>query len=222
MNNHLPERLLKVAELVPTCRCVFDIGADHAYLPIQLVREDRCQFAVAADVRPGPLDRARRHIHELDLSERIETRLTDGLQNLNVAETDVVVIAGLGGNEIMDILAASLPDCLAIILQPMKSSPDLRAWLYQNGYRIDQETLAFDRGRYYPIMRCVWSGLSERLDLLSAWVGPVLLQNRPVHILPWLIILQARLSKQSRSQPELQGLAGRIGEIIAEQRARMS
>ena len=215
----LSERLSQVAGLVPECRRLIDIGTDHGYLPIHLVREQRCHQAVAADIRPGPLGRAASHIRALGLSDQIETCLTNGLQGMMVMAEDVIVIAGLGGNEIRDILAASLPDCRAIILQPMKSAPDLRLWLYQNGYTIDAERLAIDRGRYYPIMRCVWTGFSQKLDLLDAWVGPVLLRDRPANLPSWLEILHRRLDKHGRSQPELRALADRIAGLLDESRA---
>ena len=107
-DTRLSERLDRVAGLVPSCRCLFDIGTDHGFLPIQLTAASiAARIAVAADIRPGPLERAARHIREAGLGDKIETRLTDGLRDLAVAMDDVVVIAGLGGNEIRDILAAS-------------------------------------------------------------------------------------------------------------------
>lgn len=215
----LSERLSQVAGLVPACSRLIDIGTDHGYLPIQLVREQRCCRAVAADIRSGPLGRAEAHIRASGLSDRIETCLTNGLQGMTVAAKDVIVIAGLGGNEIRDILAASLPDCQAIILQPMKSAPDLRIWLYQNGYTIVDESLAIDRGRYYPIMRCIWTGCPERLDLLDAWVGPVLLRVKPADLSSWLAILHRRLEKHGRSQPELRAVADRIAGMLDQQSA---
>lgn len=215
----LSERLERVASLVPVCRCLFDIGTDHGYLPIQLVREHRCQFAVAADIRPGPLERASRHIRAAGLGDKIEIRLTDGLVSLPVMKDDVVVIAGLGGNEIRDILTVSRPDCLAIILQPMKSAPELRLWLYQNGYAIAEEVLAHDRGRYYPIMRCVWTGQTQDLSLLEAWVGPTLLHSRQPDLPSWLAILRRRLEKHSRGQPDLRAVADQIAIIMADQQS---
>ena len=97
----------------------------------------------------------------------------------------------------------------------MKSAPELRIWLYQNGYTIDEEILAIDRGRYYPILRCVRTGRAQDLDLLEAWVGPVLLRSRQPELIPWLSVLRRRLEKHSRSQPDLRGVADRIAIIMA-------
>lgn len=215
-NGRLPARLQQVAEMVPKCRCLFDIGTDHGYLPIWLVQNMRCQKAVAADLRPEPLERAARHIRDLGLSDRIETRLTQGLAGLLIEADDVVVIAGLGGNEIMDILGAGSPDCRAIILQPMKSAPELRLWLNENGYAINSEALSCDRGRYYPIISCVRTGVPVHLDLLSAWVGPDLLRSRPKSLGPWLETLRSRLNKRERSCKELIGLSARINAILSD------
>ena len=215
-NGRLPARLQQVAEMVPKCRCLFDIGTDHGYLPIWLVQNNRCQNAVAADLRPEPLERAARHVRDLGLSDRIEACLTNGLAGLFIGAEDVVVIAGLGGNEIMDILGAGSPDCQAIILQPMKSAPELRLWLFDNGYAIIGESLSCDRGRYYPIISCVRTGVPVHLDLLSAWVGPELLRSRPRCFGPWLATLRSRLVKRGRSCKELIGLPAKIDVILGE------
>ena len=93
-----------VAALVPTGTCVADIGTDHGYVPIFLVEQGIVRKAVAMDVNRGPLERARIHITEKGLSDRIETRLSDGLKKLNVGEVDTIIAAGMGGGLIIRIL----------------------------------------------------------------------------------------------------------------------
>ena len=103
----LTPRLAAVAALVPACHCMADIGTDHAYVPMNLVKKHRAAHAVASDIHKGPLEIARKHIGENGLSRWIETRLGGGLETLQPGECEGVVIAGMGGLMICDILANS-------------------------------------------------------------------------------------------------------------------
>ena len=93
----LSKRLRAVAALITADGTLADIGTDHAYLPICLTKEKRIAHAIAMDVNPGPLKRARAHIAQYGLGDVIETRLSDGLAALMPGEADSVVIAGMGG-----------------------------------------------------------------------------------------------------------------------------
>ena len=100
----LSKRLQAVADLVTAGCRVADVGTDHAYIPIALVQEGRIPGAVAMDVNTGPLERARLHVAENRLEEKIELRLSDGLAALSPGEADSVVIAGMGGGLVIRIL----------------------------------------------------------------------------------------------------------------------
>ena len=100
----LSKRLETVASFVPKGSNIADIGTDHGYVPIYLVREGQAEHAVAMDVRKGPLERARAHVAEAGLGSRIDVRLSDGLAGLKPGEADCVVIAGMGGELIIHIL----------------------------------------------------------------------------------------------------------------------
>lgn len=210
----LSPRLQAVADLVPPCNCLYDIGTDHAWLPISLVSQKHCRQAVAADLRAGPLERAARHVRESGLDDRITLRLTDGLQDLAPGPDDVVVLSGLGGHEIMRIIGGRGRDCRCLVLQPMKTLPELRSWLYAQGYRIEQEQIACDRGRYYPVLRAVYCGSPQAISLLAAWVGPDLLLRKPDLLKSYLRHLQPRLLRHGRSRPELLELADQIAALI--------
>ena len=151
----LTPRLAAVAALVPACHCMADIGTDHAYVPMDLVRKHRVEHAVASDIHKGPLDIARRHIGENRLSQWIETRLGGGLETLQPGECEGVVIAGMGGLMICDILANSPETAGALswaVLQPMNHSADLRIWLAEHGWKITQEKLAREDWHIYDIL----------------------------------------------------------------------
>ena len=93
----LSKRLKTVAGMITEGHRLADIGTDHAYVPIALCRRGIIPSAIAMDVNPGPLQRAREHIHAYQLEEKIQVRLSDGLKELSPGEVDTILIAGMGG-----------------------------------------------------------------------------------------------------------------------------
>ena len=208
----LSPRLLAVASLVAPCDVVYDIGTDHARLPIYLVQSGCCRTAVAADLRHGPLRQAQANIREQQLQPLIRTVQTDGLAGLEPGPDDVVILAGLGGLEIRRILDDA-PPCRRLVVQAMKHLPVLRDWLCRQGYRIQAEKLALDRGRYYPVLAAQWQGAPLRLSPLEAWIGPCLLrQPLPAE---YLERLHRQLCLQARANPQLKTVAGQLAALPA-------
>lgn len=153
----LPPRLAAAAALVPSGARLADIGTDHGYLPVFLLQSGAVSSAYASDVRPEPLARAVRAAARAGVAEKIRFDLADGLSGLRPGEADCVVIAGMGGETIAKILAASAgavaPET-AVILQPMSKPERLRETLYQLDFAIRGERLALDGGVIYPILLC--------------------------------------------------------------------
>lgn len=152
----LSKRLYAIAHLVDRGAIVADIGTDHGYLPIYLLEQGICQKAIAMDVRLGPLERARTHIKEHNLSEYIETRLSNGMEELKQREADTVILAGMGGRLILDILDAKKEPPLlfeAYIIQPQSEVPFVRRSLQERGYEIREEKMVEEGGKYYPIIK---------------------------------------------------------------------
>ena len=130
----LSRRLQAAAQLaaVPELRCVADVGTDHGYLPIWLVEQGFAKRAIAMDVRQGPLQRAREHIEEHQLSAYIETRLSDGLAALQRDEVQVIVIAGMGGATMKEILQAGqsvIGVDTVLVLQPQSELYEFRRFM---------------------------------------------------------------------------------------------
>ncbi len=151
----LSPRLEMTASLVPSGARLADVGTDHAYLPAALLLEGRIPSAIASDLRRGPLERARETAAAFDLKEKISFRLCDGLSGVGPEEVDAIVIAGMGGETIAAILAAApwtRERVVSLILQPMSSMSDLRAWLGQNGYDILEERLAREGDSLYTAL----------------------------------------------------------------------
>ena len=169
----LSPRLRMVGDLVPAGARLADVGTDHAYLPAALLLEGKIPWAVAADLRRGPLDRARATVRTYGLSGQVAFRLCDGLTGIRPDEVDAVAIAGMGGETIAAILNAApwtRERAVPLILQPMSSMPDLREWLQNNGFCIEEERLAREGEALYTAM-LVRAGEMAPLTPAELWAG---------------------------------------------------
>ena len=152
----LSKRLQTVANAVTPGSRVADVGTDHGYVPIYLVERGLCPGAIAMDVNEGPLARAEEHIRAEGLSDRIQTRKSDGLAALAPEETDAVVIAGMGGALMCRILqdaTAFLEAGRELILQPQSEWFKVRRLLSASGYRITKEWFLEEEGKYYVVIK---------------------------------------------------------------------
>ncbi len=150
----LTPRLCKVAELVPKGARFADIGTDHAYLPAWLLLNGVIEYAIAADLRQGPLERARDTAEKFGLTEKMEFRLCDGLTGVKPGEADCIAIAGMGGETIAHILeqaAWTKGEEITLLLQPMSSQSDLRQWLAVHGYCIEKEHIIREEKTLYTL-----------------------------------------------------------------------
>lgn len=166
----LTPRLRMVGDLIPAGARLADVGTDHAYLPAALMLEGKIPFAIAADLRQGPLSRAKETVREYGLNGKIAFRLCDGLKGIRPEEVDAVSIAGMGGETIAMILEAApwtRANGTALVLQPMSSMPELRTWLGQNGYAILEERLAREGDTIYTALRV---GAGEMAPMTAAEV----------------------------------------------------
>jgi tRNA (adenine22-N1)-methyltransferase len=146
------------AAMVSAGNILADVGTDHGYIPIELVQRGIVPSAIAMDLREGPLSRAREHIKEQGLSERITLRLSDGVSALSKGEADTILIAGMGGELIIRILTDGADICRSVrelILQPQSVIGEVRRFLRENGYRITDEDMVLEDGKFYPMMRVV-------------------------------------------------------------------
>ena len=111
--------------------------------------------AIAMDVRPGPLSRAKEQISRAGLSDQIEPRLSDGLAALKPQEAETVIIAGMGGELIIRILTVGrhMWDSVAQwVLSPHSEVFKVRGWLLENGFSIEKEDMVCEDGKYYVLM----------------------------------------------------------------------
>ncbi len=194
---------------------VADIGTDHGYVPIYLTEQNKAVHAIAMDVRKGPLARAGENIIRFGCSGRIETRLSDGLEKLRPDEADTVIIAGMGGLLTVRILEAGLgvldtvKEC---VLQPQSDLDKVRQFLHQHHFRIVQEKMLIDEGKYYTVMRVLHgeeSPYTEAEDLYGRYLidekDPVLreyLEKQTAVKERLLAALRDKDSEKSRSRQQ--------------------
>ena len=166
----LDSRLSKIADLVPQGVKLADIGTDHAYLPAALLMDKKISFAVAADVAAEPCQVAKTTLAMYGLTQCSEVRQGDGLKVLQPDECNCVVMAGMGGSTIVDILTAS-PEVAhsaeRLILQPMQGANLLRQFLCVNGYEFLDEELVEDGKYLYEIIVVKWQGIGHKEDGLG-------------------------------------------------------
>lgn len=169
----LSPRLRSVADLVPPNARLADVGTDHAYLPVWLILQGRLDRAIAADLREGPLERARQTAERYGVADRLSFRLCDGLTGISPEEADTIVIAGMGGETIAGILAAAPwtgKDSRRLLLQPMTAHAELRTWLNGHGFSIEQETLVCEDKTLYSTFLVV-PGQEASFTPAEAWAG---------------------------------------------------
>ncbi len=152
----LGKRLSKVASLIMPAETLADVGCDHGYLSIYLVEKELCQRVIAMDVNKGPLQKARENIHKYGYDEYIETRLSNGLNQLKQGEAEGYVCAGMGGPLALQILWNDRDKVSAmrqVILQPQSELWLVRRTLKQWGFVVEKEEIEYEDGKYYFMMR---------------------------------------------------------------------
>ena len=151
----LTPRLALAARLAAGGAVIADVGCDHAYLSIHMATQDPTCRLLASDLREGPLQRAKENIEAAGLQSRIGLALADGLAAVPENGADTVMICGMGGEVMCDILQAApwlKPFGARLVLQPMTRAEVLRAWLQSRGWRIETESFAREGHRLYTVM----------------------------------------------------------------------
>lgn len=177
----LSTRLQLIATMVDECESIVDVGTDHGYIPIYLIKNGICNRAVASDINKGPVDKASKNIQREGLQDRIQCRLGSGLSTVAEKEVDGAIIAGMGGNLIRDIV---LEDCDVFknlkfaILQPVQNAEVLRKFIYENGFVIIDEELCYDENKFYEIIKVKYGNSPRELDEIHYEISPVLLGKR--------------------------------------------
>ena len=154
----LSGRMEAIVSLVKKTPSLADIGCDHGYVSIALVERGIADRVLAMDVRRGPLRRAKENVAARRLEDRIEIRLSDGLEKLLPGEVQTIVIAGMGGETMLSILCAHpeiLASCSQLVLQPQSEIAKVREAVFSLGFAIDAEEMTEEDGKHYMMFSCV-------------------------------------------------------------------
>lgn len=173
-------RLRSVASLVRNGSVVADIGTDHGYLICWLIQNGISPRGIAADLRKGPLENARNTVAECDLEDKVELYLSDGLKQLPENCADDIVIAGMGGILIAEILSQAkwvFNKNVRIIAQPMTHPEALREFLIKNGFKIIEEKTSTDGKHIYCALSAEFSGAEAECDESYYYLGELLENN---------------------------------------------
>lgn len=179
----LSKRLMKIASYVNYCEAIADIGTDHGYIPIYLVKNNKCNSAIASDINKGPIEKASTNIRFEGLSEKIKCLLGGGLKPLKVGEVNGVIIAGMGGNLIRDIILEDIEKVKLydfLILQPAQNPEVLREFLYNNNFEILNEDLILDDGKFYELFKVKYNENAKKInvkDEISYEISSILLES---------------------------------------------
>ena len=231
MNEHtLSMRLERVAANVPAGARLADIGSDHAYLPVALMRRGVITAAVAGEVATTPFHAAQRTVRDNGLEQHVSVRLADGLAAIEPGDgITAISVCGMGGETIRDILdngKLHLSGQERLILQPNGGEQPLRQWLMDNGYRILGEELLRENRFYYEIIVAERAGAVTYTDE-QLYFGPLQMQARsPEFLAKWQRMLrqkhktlasfeQARQAVPEQKLQEIARQARWIAELLA-------
>lgn len=170
----LDNRLKLCAEMVKGNGIVCDVGTDHAYLASELILSGKCEKVIASDVSIGPLQAAQKTIEKNEIGDKVQIIESDGLENIPLEGVSDIVIAGMGGETILEILHKCtdlIESKIRLILQPMTKSEVLRKWLYDSNFAITSEKIAEDGDKLYVVMCAEWSGQFQRLTETESLAG---------------------------------------------------
>lgn len=159
----ISERLKLAVSFIEKGRKVADIGTDHGYLPIHLIREGVSCEVIAADMRKNPLEKAKKNAESYMVADKISFRLSDGLSSFDKGEVNAYVICGMGGTVIKKILQKALAeDKLNVgdqfVLSPQADREMFRKFLYENGFLIKEEKMIRENSWFYVVFSCIYDG----------------------------------------------------------------
>lgn len=196
----LSKRLSWIIEKVNNVDTIMDVGTDHGYIPIYLIKNNMAKKIIASDINKEPLKKAKINAALDGVSDKIDLRLGGGLRPLKNKEAQAVIIAGMGGNLIRDILENDLDKVKNLdylILQPAQNPEVLREYLYKNDYEILDEDICLDENKYYELLKVKFKKgdyislenifyeispfmLNKKLPLLKSYIESKIEKNKKV------------------------------------------
>lgn len=197
---HLTDRLEAIAEMVGICKTVADIGCDHGRLAVALLQQKRAEFVIASDISPASVKKTENLAKKCGFYDKMEIVQANGLVSVTGEDIDAIIISGMGGILISEILndgAISAQKAERIIMQPMRGDKELRKYLYDNQYSILDERLVFENRRAYPVICARFTQVQDEIpnffpkDYFE--VSYLLAEKRDKNLHRHLLVLKERL-----------------------------
>lgn len=182
----LSKRLQGITKMVDRSQIGLDIGCDHGYIPMYLVKNNYCKRFIASDVNLGPLEKAKRNIENEGLINKIELRRGSGFKVVSENEVNFAILSGMGGYLIRDLIEESF-DIVSklqyLILQPIQNIEVLREYLYNKGFEILDEAIVWD-DFYYQILKVKAAEVkyTKKYKSRYSYFGEKLLQNKDIFV----------------------------------------
>jgi tRNA (adenine22-N1)-methyltransferase len=174
-------RLKIIASMIDKCVKMADIGTDHAYIPIYLIKNTICDSAIASDINKGPVEKAKKNIQNENLEQKIQCRLGGGFSTIAPHEVQIAVIAGMGGNLIRDIIEEDLDVFKTLdscIVQPVQNPEVIREYIYRKGYKILEEELCIEDNKFYEIIKIKFDDNPISIDPIYYEIGQKLVDKK--------------------------------------------
>lgn len=149
-------RLQTICNMIDGCKTIADIGTDHGYIPIYLIKNKICKYAIACDINKGPLEKAKENIRMEGLEDNVSLRLGSGFDIITPGEANAAIIAGMGGHLIKDLIESGMEVFKSLdylILQPVQNPDVLRKYIYDSGFEVIKEELCIDEKIFYEIIK---------------------------------------------------------------------
>ncbi len=172
-------RISEVAKFIDPYKIIADIGCDHGFLVIEAFEKYHIDKAYAVDNKEGPLNQAIHNIKDKPYYKNVIFSLSSGIEEIG-EDTECVVIAGMGGILITEILDKPLKNVKRLILEPNRDQEDVRKKVVSLGFDIVNEEVIFDKGKYYEIIVCDKVddlGINKYSDIEYEF-GPILLKEK--------------------------------------------
>ena len=214
MSPTLSCRLLAVCQFVRPGDRVADVGCDHGYLGIHLLKNGIASAVIESDIAPGPLNSARRNAEKYGTLDRTQFFLSDGVRDIP-RDFDTLVCAGMGGDTMVSILAAApwLRDSrYRLILQCQSKRPLLRQYLSDQGFAICRETLARDGKFLYPVMEVTYAP-GHPLAEAETYLTPALLRDNSPLLPAFLTHVLTGLRKAAQYDAHMAKLLEELEQI---------
>ncbi len=174
------KRIQTLSSFIKPYKKIADVGCDHGYLIIDAFLRHKIEFAQAIDNKQGPLENARQNIAKYDFYDKVQFSLSDGIEDLDIG-VEVVIIAGLGGNAIVDILTKDidkLRNVKRLILQPNRNQYDVRKWAQEYNWAIVNEEIIEENEVFYEIIALERAKETIIYTEEELTFGPLLIQKR--------------------------------------------